>query len=104
MKLTSKPAMGRHPTVRETAATVKHFRKHCDGLGITVSDGLRQLIAGYLARPFKVKPGRRGEGREAILGTPHDRVDNIEALAKHAKRMGVSTGQIIRELVRRHLG
>lgn len=101
--LSPKPTRMLHPDLRIDAATYDRFVLMCKQTGISVSMGVRQLVAHYLEKPFKFKEGLHAPMRDTKLPGAWDTEANVEALRKHAAHAGVSHSEAIRQIVLRYI-
>lgn len=101
--LSPKPTRKLHPDLRIDAATHDRFVGKCKQAGISISMGVRQLVAAYLDKPFKFKAGQDAPMRDTKLPGAWDTLANVEALRKHAARAGVSHSEAIRQILHRYI-
>ncbi|WP_152597990.1 hypothetical protein [Novilysobacter arseniciresistens] len=93
----------RHPVVREHPAIVEAFKRKCAQVGITQGEGIRQLIASYLAHPFKLHPRVWNEDRSAHYTGAKNTPEQVAKLAQVAVKNGTQQGEVIRQLIHRYL-
>lgn len=106
MKLTSianKPPKPVFNQVRETPAVVKALADEASNVGISATEALRQIIAGYLANPFAFAPGISKGRKSAVWDNIKSDPATIEAFTRLATEHGVSVAEGIRQCVRGYL-
>lgn len=103
MLLPKPPLAGQHPDIRIDAASGKQFERKCKKAGTTVSAGVRQLVAAYLARPFKFYPPGKGEACDAKLTGVRDTAVNVEALRAKATAADITHSEAIRQIIHRYI-
>lgn len=97
------PLAGLHPDVRIDTASRRQFAKRCKKAGTTVSAGIRELVAAYLAHPFKLHPAIKGAVCDAKLTGVRDTTANVQVLKAKATAAGITHGEAIRQIIHHYI-
>lgn len=97
------PLTALHPEVRIDSATREQFARLCKKAGTSSYAGIKQLIAAYLARPFKLHPAKKDEVRDVKLSGVRDTPEHVKALKARADQAGVSHGEAIRQIIHHYI-
>jgi hypothetical protein len=92
--------------VRDTPDIFQALGAHSEAVGVSTSEVLRQIVAHYNAKPWRLKEkATRGvkSARWGYYANHFDERDALTVFQKHATKHGVSWAEALRQCVRKHL-
>lgn len=94
----------RLPMVRGSEADYRALSKQSKKAGITTSEAIRQLLTGFLTQPFSLISEMLTDGAKDRNWAPlRAEPALVASITKAANKAGVSVGEAIRQIVRKHL-
>lgn len=89
--------------VKEDPAVVQALAEAAKKEGISSSEALRQIIAGYLANPFPFVQTKYRHKKTDVWSNIRSDKETVDRFTRHAEMHGVSVAEALRQCVRNYL-